>query len=275
MKVSIIMTIYNGEDHIKPCIDSILAQTLTDWELIAYDDASTDNTNSILQEYSKNDSRIKVFKGDVNLGIGRGRQEAFKHAIGDYIYIMDGDDTIDSDVLETLYNCAVKNGNDITMGEYWTTSGKKVTKTKQIVVCNTYAEKYLLFLKYAFLNGKLFKKGVLSLDVLSPARLMEDIPTILKSFYVAKRVESIEGAVYHYTYKREGSVTHGTKMFEMMVCSALGLMETFDFLKAHGETPKYGVFAFNHYKKHIKTHKDSATTDFLKESCDKILNYNI
>lgn len=275
MKISIIMTVYNVEDKIKSCIDSIIAQTFVDWELLVYDDASTDTTNTILQEYVSKDSRIKVFKGDVNLGIGEGRQEAFKHAIGDYIYIMDGDDTIDSDVLETLYNCAVKNDNDITMGEHWTYTNDQIIKTKLAVVCNTFDEKYNLFLKYMHLNNKLFKKGVLSLDVLSPIRLMENVPTILKSFYVSKRVESIEGAVYHYTYKGAGSVTQTSKKFEMIVYSALGLIETFDFLKSHGETPKYGILAFNHYKKHIKTHKDSATTDFLKESCDKILNYNI
>lgn len=275
MEISIIMTVYNVEDKIKSCIDSIIAQTFVDWELLVYDDASTDTTNTILQEYSKNDSRIKVFKGDVNLGIGRGRQEAFKHAVGDYIYIMDGDDTIDSDVLETLYNCAVKNNNDITMGEYWVSYNQNVIKTKRVVVCNTFAEKYSLFLKYMRLNNKLFKKGILSLDILSPSRIMEDVPTILKSFYVSKRVESIEGAVYHYTYKGDGSVTQTSKKFEMIVYSALGLIETFDFLKSHGETPKYGVFALNHYKKYIENNKDSAVTDFLKESCDKILNYNI
>ena len=65
--ISIAMATYNGELFIREQLDSILAQTLSDWELIVCDDGSTDNTLSILQEYANNDSRIKIYQNERNV----------------------------------------------------------------------------------------------------------------------------------------------------------------------------------------------------------------
>lgn len=88
--VSVIMPAYNAERFIKESIDSVLAQTYKNWELIIVDDCSTDNTESIV--YSYNDSRIRYMRNEKNLGAALTRNRAIKEARGRYIAFLDSDD---------------------------------------------------------------------------------------------------------------------------------------------------------------------------------------
>ena len=102
--ISIAMATYNGEKFIREQLDSILAQTITDWELIVCDDVSTDSTIAILEEYAKKDGRIQIHKNKVNLGFKRNFEKAISLCSGDYIALCDQDDIWYSNHLEVLYN---------------------------------------------------------------------------------------------------------------------------------------------------------------------------
>lgn len=91
-KISIITVTHNREAFIREAIDSILAQTFKDWELLVIDDASTDNTENIVNEYILKDPRIKYFKNEKNLGIARTRNKGLELALGEYIAPLDSDD---------------------------------------------------------------------------------------------------------------------------------------------------------------------------------------
>lgn len=101
MKISVIVPVYNSERYISRCIDSILVQKYQNWELILIDDGSTDGSLSILNEYEKKDSRIKVFHQD-NTGPGIARNVGISLATGDYIVFVDSDDKISMDYFELL-----------------------------------------------------------------------------------------------------------------------------------------------------------------------------
>jgi len=90
--ISIITPSYNSKPFIKMCIDSVLAQTYKNWEMIIVDDVSQDNSNEIIKEYIKNDSRIQLIKLDVNSGAAIARNRAIKEAKGRYIAFLDSDD---------------------------------------------------------------------------------------------------------------------------------------------------------------------------------------
>lgn len=90
--ISILMSVYNNENTIEMALESILKQSESDFELIIFDDASTDNTFLILQSYASEDSRIKLFKNQVNQGLAYSLNEGLKLAKGEYIARMDGDD---------------------------------------------------------------------------------------------------------------------------------------------------------------------------------------
>lgn len=102
--ISIAMTTYNGEKYIKKQIDSILTQTIKDFELIICDDCSSDNTRNILTEYANKDFRIKLFFNQKNLGFKKNFEEAISHTTGDFIALSDQDDIWASNHLEVLQN---------------------------------------------------------------------------------------------------------------------------------------------------------------------------
>ena len=109
-KISVIAPVYNVEKYLKKCLNSLVNQTLKDIEIICVDDGSVDNTNSVLQEYAKKDSRIKVIVQE-NQKQGAARNNALKIVQGSYITYVDSDDWLDLNFCEKLLNAI--NGTDI------------------------------------------------------------------------------------------------------------------------------------------------------------------
>ncbi len=106
------MPIYNVAQYLEETLDSILNQSLTDFEVIAVNDGSTDNSEEILKKYQQKDRRIIYFSQE-NQGQSVARNLALKHASGEYIYMMDSDDVLSGpDVLLTCYEYAEKNHAD-------------------------------------------------------------------------------------------------------------------------------------------------------------------
>ena len=98
--ISTLMPVYNCEETIYEAVYCIINQTYTDWELIIYDDASTDGTYKKAQELAEKDNRIRLFKNDYNLTLAPTLNKCLKKAKGDYIARMDGDDLCAQDRLE-------------------------------------------------------------------------------------------------------------------------------------------------------------------------------
>ena len=113
--ISVVIPVYNREKYIKECIDSVLNQTYQNFEIIIVDDGSTDKTVEIIE--SINDERIKLFKNN-HLGVSEATNFAFKQINGEYIALLDSDDTMISDRLEYQFNYMENNQNiDVIVGE--------------------------------------------------------------------------------------------------------------------------------------------------------------
>ena len=91
--ISVIVPIYNAEKHLQSCIDSILAQTFTDFELLLINDGSKDNSGSICDEYVIKDNRVRVFHKE-NGGVSSARNLGLDNAIGEWVTFVDSDDWI-------------------------------------------------------------------------------------------------------------------------------------------------------------------------------------
>ncbi len=102
MKVSVALATYNGEKYLREQLDSILKQSIQDFELVITDDCSTDSTKAILNEYAENDSRIKVFFNEKNLGFKKNFEKAISLCSGDYIALSDQDDIWTENHLKVL-----------------------------------------------------------------------------------------------------------------------------------------------------------------------------
>lgn len=112
MKISVIIPVYNAEDFLKRCLDSVINQTYTDWEVIAIDDGSKDNSYKILSEYASKDSRFRVATQE-NQGPGYTRNKAISTVNGDYIVFLDADDYIDKNYFKELAACIEMNNSDV------------------------------------------------------------------------------------------------------------------------------------------------------------------
>ncbi len=186
MFFSIILPIYNVEKYLEECIDSVLKQRFTDYELILVDDGSPDNSGKICDEYALKDNRIRVVH-KVNGGLSDARNVGLQHARGKYIIYIDSDDyVISDDFLSCVYNSAIKSDSDIiiykfqqfTDGEtklspcaYSLTEASNIENTDDLLQNLVqkdafYASAWTKSIKRDFLinSGVLFEKGLLGED---------------------------------------------------------------------------------------------------------------
>ena len=115
VKVSVIMPAYNSEVYIRESIDSVLAQSFTDFELIVVDDGSTDTTAAIVKSYA--DSRIRLIR-QANQGVSVARNTGLEAAQGQFITFLDSDDLYYPDFLKTLYHLVQSNQTDMSFSNY-------------------------------------------------------------------------------------------------------------------------------------------------------------
>ena len=115
--ISVIIPVYNVENYLRQCLDSIINQTLNDIEIICVDDGSTDKSLDILKEYKQKDNRITILTQQ-NLHAGVARNTGYKTATGKYLSFLDSDDFFELNMLEDMYNQAEKDGSDVVVCGY-------------------------------------------------------------------------------------------------------------------------------------------------------------
>ena len=222
-KLSVIVPIYNMEKYINRCVDSLLAQTLENIEIILVNDGSTDRTAAILDEYRKIDNRIKVINKP-NGGVSSAWIEGVKIADGEYIGFMDPDDYCDLDYYEKLHAQANTNDADIVVCGLVMEDEKGSIINKMfpsdVVKNGCYTGEYLENLKktfYSFNNTLLPSKG---LKIIKSALVKnnlelydkriafgDDMGITLATFFDAKKVIITDYFGYHYVI-RNNSLTH-------------------------------------------------------------------
>ena len=111
-KISIILPVYNSEKYISQCIESVLLQTLSDFELIIIDDGSIDSSGKICDRYAQSDNRISVIHQNNN-GVSYSRKIGIEKAASEWIGFIDSDDWIEPDTLKNTYDTAIKEKSDI------------------------------------------------------------------------------------------------------------------------------------------------------------------
>ncbi|KZX14828.1 putative glycosyltransferase EpsH [Methanobrevibacter filiformis] len=113
-KISVIIPVYNAENYLNKCLDSVINQSLKNFEIICINDGSTDNSLKILKEYANKDKRIKIINQE-NKGAGAARNKGLNTAKGEYIEFVDSDDWLENNTLDYLYSLAKNKNTDIIM----------------------------------------------------------------------------------------------------------------------------------------------------------------
>lgn len=128
MLVSILIPVYNAERYLRDCLDSVLAQTYCELQVVAINDGSTDSSASILDDYATRDSRLQIVHRE-NRGVATTRLELLSHAKGEYIHFVDADDAVQPDMVETMVTICNDNNLDMLI----------CNSTKDMTVTNTTA----------------------------------------------------------------------------------------------------------------------------------------
>ncbi len=116
--VSVIMPSYNAERFVGEAINSVISQTLTDWELLVIDDCSKDGTQRTVAEFAEKDSRIQLLVNDVNMGAAKTRNKGLALCRGQYVALLDSDDYYKPDMLQKMVDCAKITKADIVYCSY-------------------------------------------------------------------------------------------------------------------------------------------------------------
>lgn len=204
--ITAIVPVYNVEKYIHRCVDSVLSQTFSDFELILVDDGSPDNCPAICDEYAAKDSRIRVIHQS-NQGLSAVRNNAVKVAATDWVIFIDSDDVIHPQMLEHMYAAVCKSGAKICVcsvveaesvpdgfaapvdGAYsaWNYSEANIEK-----LCHTGRQKYWIGC------AKLVRREIVEKLPFAVGRINEDNAVVFKWFYEANVVAEMEHPYYFY-----------------------------------------------------------------------------
>ena len=145
--ITVIIPVYNAQEGVKQCLDSLLNQTFRDFEIILLNDGSTDDSLMVLQTYASAHNFIRVIDKK-NEGVAKTRNKGIQLAKGEYIVFIDNDDFVDSDYLERFYNAIDQEQLDIVLGGYKRVNQDLKTLFKQDLTQSEWS-KYIIVAPWA------------------------------------------------------------------------------------------------------------------------------
>lgn len=254
-KISIIVPVYNVEEFLEDCVESIINQTYKDLEVILVDDGSPDECPKICDELAKKDKRIKVIHKE-NGGLSSARNAGLNIMTGDYVMFVDSDDSIHSQTCEILINNLEKNDADISMATYRNVFGlkglkeRKYDKTKLKVKSYEHNEVFdLIFNKkipmimVAWM--KLYKKEIFNDLRFENGKLHEDEFIIHKTFYLCKKLVFTNIPLYNYLQRQNSIIKSSFNVKRLHILEALE--DRIKFVKEN--KPQYEEDAILQYMK--------------------------
>lgn len=229
-KISIIVPVYNAAKYLSQCIESILNQTFTDFELILVNDGSTDESESICLKYKVLDSRVKYVLKE-NGGAASARKAGLENATAEYVGWVDSDDWIDVDMFNTLYESAnVQNADIVACGviqEYADRKNKLIPNAIEY-------QKSIDLLLFSYCNKIIKKDFFIKSNISFPVGTAEyeDVSVTFKLISNTNNISFIPHAFYHYRMG-SASVTHSLHA-EKLVQNRLSVTENnLDYSKNH------------------------------------------
>ena len=237
-KISVIVPCYNVEEYIRRGLDSIIAQTLQDWEAILVDDGATDNTGKICDEYAEKDKRFRVIHTK-NQGVSKARNTGMEYAHGVLLAFVDPDDWIEKECFNKCYETYIQNNCDIVhFGIQWVYSNRVSAHPSKFDICTgskiwkEYTSQLVGFGQKA-LNGYYAGKNIWDLrktegvcchmfrrsfitenHILFPdVTMYEDGLFMVEATYKSKIIVSIPNIFYNY-FQKSDSATHKERSVE-------------------------------------------------------------
>ena len=212
-KISVIILIYNAEEYIEKCVESLLAQTLDSIEYIFVNDCSTDKSierlRSVIQRYPERNDSIVILENEQNSGQAFSRIKGITAASGEYVIACDSDDYLPRDAYEILYDHINANQSDIVACDFY-----RVTDSKQVIEASDcidtsreWIRNLLLSRKMGALWCHLIRRSLLK-DIVKPVgNIMEDVVILIQALLKSDKVSTIHTPLYYYV-QRQNSITN-------------------------------------------------------------------
>lgn len=211
-RVSIIIPVYNVQEYLDECMQSVLSQTYSKIEVILIDDGSTDSSGRLCDRYVK-DSRVRVIHKK-NGGLSDARNTGIDYASGEFLTFVDSDDIVEESFVEKMYNAQINNNADIVISSFRIRENgveKKAFRRREkyrdeLIDRNEAIERMLLFRGYTYSTwAKLYKKELFKGIRFPKGRICEDLATTYRLFLLADRFAFISDDAYIYRFRR-GSI---------------------------------------------------------------------
>lgn len=247
-KVSVIIPIYNVEEYIAQCLESLIAQTFSDFEILCIDDASMDDSVRVIRGFQQKDSRIKLLQQE-HAGVSAARNVGIAHARGTYISFVDGDDWLAPEALEKLLNAAQADDSDMVVCSAEVhfenpdpaDSRRNASLVRALTVTDGLLEEnpWDILSKpgsWPFLWNKLIRRELIVSNEISFSPMLslgEDGAFLVLLYRYAGRISYISDRLYHYRYQRKASATVNLfqsqqKRFSQHIQVVRVLLEEFD-----------------------------------------------
>lgn len=261
-KISIIVPIYKVEPYLRRCIDSVMMQAYTDFELILVDDGSPDNCGMICDEYAKKDYRIRVIHQE-NGGVSTARNAGLRVAKGEYIAFCDSDDFLGQDWLNSLLACCCNKAMDLVSSGYTmcTENGvtiKQVKHKKEIVVLSTEQEvvDFLIHRVLLFDIGweiwtKLFKREIIEANKIrfceTCNNFAEDMGFVMEYLLYCKTVFICDSTDYCYVKRENSMMQTSVEQVKLNALNEVSKQFGTRFLSRSNLEKKNHIFALIHF----------------------------
>ncbi|MDR3327537.1 MAG: glycosyltransferase family 2 protein [Prevotellaceae bacterium] len=245
-KVSILVPVYNVSKYIERCAHSLFQQTFDDIEYVFINDCTPDDSieklQKVIEQYPHRKQNVKIIHHKKNHGLATTRNTAIDNSSGQYIQVVDSDDWIEKDMIETMYKKAIEENADVVTSDIFIEDKGKTIRKYDIVASNQ-AENFRYYLTEICIQNlvnKLVKREFYEQNdnrVPDGLNILEDRHVMIRIYYVAKRIVRVDKAFYHYV-RNQDSLTK--KIGE----THFGNIETFFellrfYLKRNGIFEKY------------------------------------
>ena len=220
-EISVIIPVYNIQQHLRECLDSVLGQSYPHLQVICVDDGSTDESPAILAQYAQKDNRVQVIRQQ-NAGPGAARNTGLEAATGEYVIFLDSDDWFEPDFLEKMVDTAVREGADVAICravEFDTNSGRELPS--EWMMKKQYLPGKLAFdpqemadhlfqFTYGMPWDKFYRRELLtSSGIRYPAlKNSEDLAFVYPTLLAAKRIAVVDEVLIHHRINRMASVSN-------------------------------------------------------------------
>lgn len=288
--ISIIVPVYNLEDYLPKCVDSILAQSFTNFELILVNDGSTDRSGEICDAYASIDHRVKVIH-QKNGGVASSRNTGLEVAQGEYIGFVDNDDYINETMLELLYKNAVDHSSDIVVCDFLSVNEGKRIESKNVDAdyrVRHYNNIEALHQLYTVNNvtfvvpwNKLYKKYLFDDIKYKVGSINDDENIVHELLFHSHKITYIQMELYYYV-QRIGSQMDSNASFHIKKLDAVYAFSDREFFfrevkekELHDKALKQYMERFFRYYYMTKTNIPNTDKELrlLKRTFDKTLIY--